>query len=541
MIQEFNEIFTASHTNTLVSALLNFESVIQKNLLGEVFDNLIGIVGVNARELFITPDPINDIAINYLKSDQKVDFHDGTAGYGQTAIKFSQNTPEARLSLQEINPLAATVLRLRIYLNDIDGEVIIGDLIKNPGFIKDNKLIQYDRVFMAPPFAMRFRKDVYEKINEDPYGRFIYGTPPRSQGDSVFLSYGLSATKEDGKAAFLLPQGVLFRGGPEKEIRQRLIDLDLIEAVVALPSLLQPYTAVKPILLLCNKNKSEARKGKILMINAEDLADINKRETILKKDDINFINNIIINGKEVEELSVFVSKEEIRLAQLTPNSYVYKAQTQVNEFGKVTIEIRALEKIPTTQLSELVEIYRGYNASPKDEAEDGEYAVVKISDVQEGKVDVDKLTRYSIKNNAKIDTNRIQQGDILLSVRGVNRKTALFISNRENVLLSQNFAGIRCGKLLDPEYLILYFESPVAQFYFDKHTVGSTIVTLSVKDLNKLPVPLISIEEQRNIVEAYKAEQLTIKEELARLEERQKQLKLQAYESMGIDKAFTIL
>jgi type I restriction enzyme M protein len=59
-------------------------------------------------------------------------------------------------------------------------------------------------------------------------------------------------------------------------------------------------------------------------------------------------------------------------------------------------------------------------------------------------------------------------------------------------MLSQNFAGIRCGELIDPKFLLLYFESPVTQFYFNKHTPRTTIMTLSMNNLKVLPVPLLS-------------------------------------------------
>lgn len=542
MLQQYNETFTVNTTNTLVSILLQLEKMVRENPIGTIFDSIIENIGMTTTSgQHMTPNDINMIAIDYLQSDLPLDYYDGTAGYGQSAIQFAQANPNSKLALQEIMPFAATVLRLRLYLHDINGEVVLGDVIANPGFVQNEQLMKFDRVFMSPPLAGTFNENVQTMIANDPYNRFSYGIPPRSKGELAFVSCGLSATKEDGKAAFLLSPGAFFRGGPEKEIRQRLIDLDLIEVVLSLPSLLHPYTAIKPVLLLCNKNKPEQRKGKILMVNAEDLGVSNKREVTLCDENIHLINEIIRGGQEIDGISKFVERHEIQLAQLTPSNYVFKQQTQLHEVGEVLVEMDKLNNIATKPLADLVKIYRGYNASPKDESENGEYAVVKISDVQDGEVNVAELTRYSITNNAKIEANRIQQRDILLSVRGVNRKAALFTDDRNDILLSQNFAGIRCGELVDPEFLMMYFESPVAQFYFDKHTVGTTIVTLSMKDLGQLPVPVLSLAEQRQLVETYKAEQQTIKEQLAQLQARQTQLKLKAYKTMGIDQAFTIL
>jgi len=544
ILEVFKKTFTNKYINVLVNVLLNAEQSLGNQSLGEVFDELIESVAKESRDLFLTPQSINVIATNYLLEglSKSPSFHDGTAGYGQSTMMFAKEVKNSRLSLQDIDPIVATVLSLRLFLNDIEATVTVDDLIKKPAFVEENKLVQFDRVFMAPPFGLRLTEEQQIDMKYDQFNRFVYGIPPRSQGDLTFLSCGLSATKEDGKAAFLLPMGVLFRGGPEKEIRQRLIDFNVIEVVVALPSLLQPYTNIKMALLLCNKNKPESRKGKILMINAEDLGEtVNKRDVVLSGEKIKLINDIISEGKEIKEISRFVANDEIKLGQLTPSNYVYKPQTQVSELGTVTINMDELNHIPTKPLSTLVDFYRGYNASTKDEDENGEYVVLKISDVQDGEINFEGLTRYSIKNNAKIDNNRIRQGDILLSIRGVNRKATIFMRDRDDILLSQNFAGIRCGELLDPEFLLLYFESPIAQFYFENHTTGTTILTLSIKDLKEMPVPLLSLEEQRKIVETLVAEQCKIKEEIVRLEARQKELKLEAFEAMGINKAFTIL
>jgi type I restriction enzyme M protein len=544
LLEVFKNTFSAKYINTLVNVLLNVEQNLKSQSMGEVFDGLIELVGMDSRNLFLTPQSVNKISTKYLldQVSEYITFHDGTAGYGQTAMMLAKEVPNSRLALQEINPTAATVLRLRLFLNDIEATVVVDDLIKNPVYVEGNKLVQFDRVFMAPPFGLRLTEEQQIDMKYDPFNRFVYGIPPRSQGDLTFLSCGLSATKEDGKAVFLLPMGVLFRGGPEKEIRQRLIDFDVIEAVVSLPTLLQPYTNIKTVLLLCNKNKPESRKGKILMVNAEDLGEtFNKRDVVLSEEKIELINDIISTGKEIEEISRFINNDEIQLAQLTPSNYIYKTETQVGEFGTVAIDMDAINNVSTKPLSDLVDFYRGYNASAKDENESGEYAVLKISDIQDGEVNLEGVTRYSIKNNAKIDNNRIQQGDVLLSVRGVNRKAALFTSDRDDVLLSQNFAGIRCSELLDPKFLLLYLESPIGQFYFDKHTTGTTIMTLSMKDLKELPVPLLSIDEQKKVVETFEVEQRKINEELARLEAREKELKLEVYKAMGINKAFTLL
>lgn len=82
---------------------------------------------------------------------------------------------------------------------------------------------------------------------------------------------------------------------------------------------------------------------------------------------------------------------------------------------------------------------------------------LKIVHVQEHKISIDNLTRYSIENITKIESSHIQKGELLISSRGTNRKTTLFNLDRTDILMSQNFAVIRCNKMMNLKFLQLYF------------------------------------------------------------------------------------
>ncbi|WP_277680607.1 restriction endonuclease subunit S [Bacillus sp. 007/AIA-02/001] len=157
-----------------------------------------------------------------------------------------------------------------------------------------------------------------------------------------------------------------------------------------------------------------------------------------------------------------------------------------------------------------------------DEEELGEYAVLKISDIVNGDIQLDKLSKYNIQNNAKIDNNRILNNEVLLSIRGMDRKMTIFQSYREDVSMSQNFVGIRCNNSLIPALLKLYLESLITQIYFANHMAGSTIPNLPIKDVNNLSVSVSSIEEQREIVTKYEEEVINILRKIEELERRQK-------------------
>lgn len=542
LMGDFKQKISKSHTSIFVKILIVTEKYLKDFSTEELYEMVISILDVNGRDIFATPNSISEIAINYLMDGVNPEhtFHDGTVGYGVSAVKYAEKNEQSQLFLQDLNKNAILSLRLRLFMKDLSANLAIGDIIQHPAFVENEQLMQFDRVYMAPPFGLKLGGDLQEDMTQDRYNRFVYGVPPRSQGDLAFVSCGLSATKLDGKAAFLLPAGVLFRGGPEKVIRQNLIDFDVIEAVVALPSFLHSYTSINTVLVLCNKNKVESRKGKVLMIDAEDFGVNNRKETVLGEQDIQKISEIILLGQEIDEVSRFVASEEIKLAQLTPNKYIVKKVAHSSEFGNLIFNMDELENIEMKPLSQFVEFYRGFNVPTKDENADGELGVLKISDIQNGEIQYNSITRYLITNNAKVDNYRIQKGDVLLSIRGVNRKVAVFNRDKKDILMSQNFSGMRCNESLNPRFLQLYLESPVAQYYLDSYTTGTTIMNVSLKDLKNLPIPVMSLEEQEKIITVFDEEQKKLTEELKRIEARQKELKLEAYAAIGIDKAFTI-
>ncbi|MEN3156673.1 N-6 DNA methylase [Priestia aryabhattai] len=546
--KEYIQLQWSSWVNQLSSrevndALLLMDKALMNNLGNELYDEF--IVSNNQGNLMvpITPNSINTIVESYFGVNEQQDatFHDGTAGYGFSASSFGRKYPKVCLNLQDVSIEAATILNLRLYLLDLKANVAVVDLLKEPGFTHENEMKQFDYVSMSPPWGVKLSEMQVAAMENDTFNRYVYGIPSRSQGDLAFVSCGLGATKSSGKAAFWLPTGTLFRSGPEQKIRERLIALDLIEAIILLPNnLLAPHSAISSALLLCNKSKTKDQQGKILMVNASGLGTSNKRETSINEKNLQFIGDILEHGLEKEEISKFVSNTDIQEAQLSPETYVYKTEIELEEYGELELNTSALEEIETLPLKELATFYRGYNASTKDEDENGEYAVLKIADVIKGEILFENLSRYTIKNNAKIENNRIQNNDVLLSIRGANRKVSIFQSDRDDVLMSQNFVGIRCGNLLLPDFLKLYLESPIVQFYFLKHMTGSTIPNLPIKEVKTLLVPLLPLAKQEAIVKHYKEETAYISKKIQELQLQQKQLKLEAFEQMGLKNTFHI-
>jgi len=125
----------------------------------------------------------------------------------------------------------------------------------------------FDRVIANPPFSLKgWGKNT---ADNDQFGRFPYGTPPKNAGDLAFVQHMIASLNAEGVLGVVMPHGVLFRGSSEKKIRQGILEDDLLEAVIGLPSGLFYGTGIPACLLIVNKKKPVDRKGKVLFVNSE--------------------------------------------------------------------------------------------------------------------------------------------------------------------------------------------------------------------------------------------------------------------------------
>jgi type I restriction enzyme M protein len=202
----------------------------------------------------------------------------------------------------------------------------------------------YDRVIAHPPFSLKYwgRED----IEEDGYGRFRFGLPPKDKGDFGFVQHMISSLNHTGKAGVVMPHGVLFRGGAEGAIRQGILEEDLLEAVVGLPSNLFYGTGIPACILVFNRKKDANKTGKVYFLNgASDYLE-GKNQNVLREEDIEKIVNSYGKWEEVEKYSRVVDLEEIRNNDFNLNiaRYVYSTDEEVGiDVEGAIAELRKLE------------------------------------------------------------------------------------------------------------------------------------------------------------------------------------------------------
>lgn len=496
-------------------------------------------MGGKTSNLSPTPPSINNLAIQLINPNNG-NFHDSMCGLGGSLLSAykhaSMKEETLQLTGQDNNLVNVLITKIRLFIEGVkDADIKFGDIISSPQFVENKRLEKFDYVFIDPPFGLSWRPE------GDQYDRFVFGTPPSSKMELAVLTHALVSLKDKGRAAVLMSGGVLYASGSSAKIRQNIIDLDYVESVITLPSNLYQNTALQTHLIILNKNKQPERQDEILFINGEELyQEIGKRKRAISEKGVQKIIDTYHFWKGKSGFSKIVRNSELNESNLLPSQYIFSNQLTIEPFGDIEVSMDKIEEINTAPLGEFVKLFRGYNVSPSDEDTEGQYKVVKASDVQEGQLHYKNVTRYSIQKNFNLEDYRLKKGDLLITVRGRSIKVAHVDVEDEHLLFSQNFLGIRCGETINPQYLKLYLESPVAQFILTSKLSGTTIPVLNRKDLEQLPFLKIPLEEQKRIAQQTEDRDEKLRSELQRIQNEMMQNKKRSYEDMGLADLFCI-
>jgi type I restriction enzyme M protein len=168
----------------------------------------------------------------------------------------------------------------------------------------------FDRVIANPPFSLA--KWGKQEADNDSFGRFPYGTPPKDTGDLAFVQHMIASLNAEGMLGVVVPHGVLFRGSSEKKIREGILEDDLLEAVIGLPSALFYGTGISAALLIINKKKPTKKKHKVLFINGELEYVEGKNQKKLREGDIQHIVDVYDAFEDCKRYSKVVDIQVIR-------------------------------------------------------------------------------------------------------------------------------------------------------------------------------------------------------------------------------------
>jgi len=243
--------------------------------------------------------------------------YDPTCGTGGmllvAALQLKEQGKEYRslkLYGQDINLITSSIARMNLFLHGIDDfEIVRGDTLAQPAFLKNDKLRQFDVVLANPPYSIKkWNRDAFAA---DPYGRNKYGVPPQGRADYAFFQHIIkSMNPKTGRCAILFPHGVLFRDA-ENEMRKKMVADDLIECVLGLGPNLFYNSPMEACVVVCRMKKPDEQKGKILFINAIDEVTHEKAQSFLEHQHIEKIVNAYRAFQDINEFAKVVPLKEV--------------------------------------------------------------------------------------------------------------------------------------------------------------------------------------------------------------------------------------
>ncbi len=313
--------------NVLSRLVVHFSKVDLRNanlsepdMLGRAYEYLIERFADDAGKKggeFYTPKKVVELIVEILAPKEGMRICDPTAGSAGMLIECAHyvernggNPKNLALFGQEKNLGTWALSKMNLLLHNLPGARIEkGDTIRVPRLLEGGELMLFDRVVANPPFSLDdWGREVAER---DGFGRFRFGTPPKTKGDLAFVQHMIATTNKNGMVGVVMPHGVLFRGAAEGEIRKGILQEDLVEAVIGLPPNLFYGTGIPAAVVVLNKAKKGDRKGNVLFVEASREFREGSAQNYLRDDDVKKIAAAVHAFKEVEKYARVVKLDEI--------------------------------------------------------------------------------------------------------------------------------------------------------------------------------------------------------------------------------------
>jgi type I restriction enzyme M protein len=313
------------------SALPLGNQSVTSDVLGDAYEYLIrkfaDATNKKAGE-FYTPRPIVRLMIDMLDPKEGETIYDPACGTGGMLLAAGEHVREAhgdvkrlwgKLYGQEKNLTTSSIARMNLFLHGVeDFQIVRGDTLRNPAFYDAGRLATFDCVIANPPFSLeKWGEEVWAN---DPWGRNFAGLPPSSAGDYAWVQHMVKSMADGtGRMAVVLPQGALFRKGAEGEIRRKLLEADLVEAVIGLAPNLFYGTGLAACVLVLRQRKPKARRKRVLIADASSLFRRGRAQNTLEPDHAAEILGLYKGFVDVPDRARVVSLDDIAAEDWTLN------------------------------------------------------------------------------------------------------------------------------------------------------------------------------------------------------------------------------
>ncbi|WP_411687433.1 type I restriction-modification system subunit M [Acinetobacter indicus] len=305
---------------------------------------------------FYTPPEVSDLIAELLDPQKGDSICDPACGSGSLLMKCGRkvvanhNSKEYALYGQEAIGSTWSLAKMNMFLHGEDNHKIEwGDTIRNPKLLdKNGDLMLFDIVTANPPFSLD--KWGHDTAENDKFDRFRRGVPPKTKGDYAFISHMIETLKPvTGRMGVVVPHGVLFRGSSEGKIREKLINENLLDAVIGLPEKLFYGTGIPAAILIFKKQKSD---DSVLFIDASREFKSGKNQNNLTEENIAKIIETYRSRASVDKYAYLATLQEVK-----DNDYNLNIPRYVDTFEEEAeidlVAVRAERKQLKTQLAEL--------------------------------------------------------------------------------------------------------------------------------------------------------------------------------------------
>ena len=311
--------------------------------MGQAYEYLVGKfaddAGNTAQE-FYTNRTVVDLMSEILQPRPGESIYDPTCGSGGMLVKcldYIRKKGEPWQSVkvfgQEINAITSSIARMNLYLNGVEEfSIVREDTLVHPAFSDGSQLRKFDVVLANPPYSIKTWNR--EAFAHDRWGRNFLGTPPQGRADYAFFQHIIASMNEsNGRCAILFPHGVLFRD-EERDMRQKLVEMDIIEAVIGIGKNLFFNSPMPACIIICSKCKPATRKKRIMFIDAQDEVTRKNGESYLEPHHIEKIVEVLSNYAAIDGFSTIAEINNIadNDYKLSIPLYVDVRQRQTKEY-----------------------------------------------------------------------------------------------------------------------------------------------------------------------------------------------------------------
>ncbi|WP_243373568.1 type I restriction-modification system subunit M [Geotalea sp. SG265] len=302
---------------------------------------------------FYTPHKVSKLVAKLAGPKPGNRICDPACGSGGLLIEAARKVGDRNFALfgMESNGSTWALARMNMFLHGADSARIEWcDTLTSPALVENDRLMKFDVVVANPPFSLD--KWGATEAESDRYNRFWRGIPPKSKGDWAFISHMVEAALEkEGRVAVVVPHGVLFRGAAEGRIRQKMIEENLLDAVVGLPGNLFPTTSIPVAILIFDRSREKGAANQnrkdVLFIDASREFMPGKNQNSLSEEHIRKIADSYAQRTDVEKYAHVAPIYEIKENDFNLNIPRYVDTFEEEEeidIDAVQLEIDQLEK-----------------------------------------------------------------------------------------------------------------------------------------------------------------------------------------------------